>query len=242
MYDYREEIITLIEKCLHKFAEQRIIELGIQGTWRDSLATEINKSYPSNPIGYMTLYRFLQNNPSKEIELNKLDTTAMHALYKGIPDFKLMCDIKAAPDFTFINCIQNLKNSRNSIEHYVKAIPPEQEKDFYFDQLNALYTISYFSSLVERYCKENDVWKMIIIDVTQMIRTLHWEKWLLPNDRLTEYSNDNLSEILFSAESGDLEAQIKAGKIYFYGRHSANKPDYDRAFFWFTKATFQRSP
>jgi len=244
MIDYRNEIMALIEKCLHVFAEQRIVEMGIEQSWQSRLANEVKNRYPLHPTDYMLLHRFLQNHAPNEIDLKNLDTTAMCALFNYIPDFMQMCEIPTAQKGTFYYHINSLKNSRNTIEHYVRGILPEQHREFHFDQLNALYNIAAFASLAERHCQTNDTWRSIILESTQLEKRFHWEKWMLQNETTGQilYSDENLSDIITKAESGDTESQIKAGKIYFYGRQSGTKPDYEHALLWFSKAAIKDNP
>lgn len=234
MIDVREDIKKLAKRALLSFIRFRLNDLGIENTWRIGLNDFVIKEYKDHPANYKKLYDFLQTHNEQEVALEQLDITALsslvHHYWEGIyvvsPDSKQL----------FINHIMGIRELRNTFDHYPEDIAEQEREELYYDQLYFSSCIANFAVLVMKYKKPSEEWKLIYHKAKAIESQLQGEHWFainaVPNSVLKP--DEDLSDLIALAEQGQAEAELKLGKVYYYGERV--KKDNDKAFIWFRKA------
>lgn len=244
MFDLRDEIIALAEKTLHSFVTFRFKELNIENTWKTGIKDFVVKSIPNYRANYTTVYNFLHDHDEQELVLEQLDITALvsliefyfvrgknYSIYTVHPESKQL----------FQNHVLEFRSLRNTFDHYTKDVKPAEEDKFYFDQLFYTASIAQFAILVMKYRGQSEEWKEIYHKAKAIERKLGGERWLALDTNNNMLQNDeDMSTILFYAEQGITEAQIKAGKAYYHGERV--KRDEETAYIWIHKAAMKQNP
>lgn len=236
--DFRKEIITLSEKCIHEFVLNRIKDLNIGYSWQNGLKAFVDNQYQNHPDNMETLHSFLSNRSASDVELSSLDITAIIPLLLFYGDFQRLY-VDGYPERVttqFKSRFFDFLNVRNAIRHYSEEILISKREDLVLDQMDGICTIIRFSLLCEKYCKNGDFWKESIKQAFYYQNRLRGELvFLTEKDKETDLSPDsNLCEIELRAETGDDSAQTLLGKMLYKGNRY--EPDYGKAFYWFYKA------
>lgn len=234
MYDFRIEIVTLAERALQRFAQFRFSDIGIENTWRNGLKSFIYQNYPNYKASYEKLYVFLQSHSENELTLEQMDITSLFALIHYFWKDKGIYNVSPESEKLFICHIDSLRQLRNTLEHYPKIITESDYSKFYFDQLYSTESIASFSILVLKYRPSLDEWKEIYHTSKNLISKFYGEHWLHTDNNDILPLEDDLSTVISLAEQGNTDAQIKAGKAYYYGIRT--NVDRERSFMWFYKA------
>ena len=241
MIDARNKLIELAEQALHSFVKMRLIDMGIEDSWKNGLSDFVNDNYREHPANYEKLYVFLQTHDEQEVTLEQMDITALSALVHFYWKSKGIYAMSPDAEQLFINQVQEMRQLRNTFDHYPQVLTEIDRKNMYYDQLYYSACISNFAVLVMKYKKPSEEWKQIYHKAKAIESQLQGEHWLdinsMPNSVLD--FDEDLSDLIALAEQGQVEAQIKIAKAYYYGQRV--KKDRGKAFYWFTKATEQKS-
>lgn len=250
MIDARNKLIELAEQALHSFVKMRLTDMGIEQSWKNGLSDFVNIEYEKNKAGFQTLYDFLQSNDEQGVMIEQLDITAIAALLYYDPkdppketdyrfQFRDIYRVNSETDrqlFYFHS--KMIRNLRNTFDHYTQELTGIDKEKLCYDQLYYSACISNFAVLVMKYKKPSEEWKLIYHKAKAIESQLQGEHWLdinsMPNSVLD--SDEDLSDLIALAEQGQVEAQVRLGKLYYYGERV--KKDNDRAFIWFRKAAF----
>ena len=240
MYDLRNGIIHLAEKSLHLFVEKRLRTLKLEDSWKDELASYVEKEYIVHPENMETIHSYLTNHSVMDLDINKLDITATIPLLLYYDKFKALYDEKSGfqkkTSDAFKSAFYDFRNIRNTIRHYTEEIYESQKSDFIMDQLDAICGIIRFALLCEKNCPEEETWKEILDNAFNMQRRLRGEKWfLLKKHKEKDIApNEDISDLESEAETGSVQAQVLLGRmLYENGRYGVDK---EKSFLWFLKA------
>ncbi len=241
MYDYRTEIVALAEKALQNFVSFRLHDMGIENTWKNGLKSFVDKEYPLHQANYKKLYVFLQNHDEQEVILEQLDITSLTTLVHFYWKAKGIYEVSPDAVQLFINHIMSIRELRNTFEHYTKELIAMDASKMYYDQLYFTESISSFAILVMKYKSPLNEWKEIYHKARHIISCLHGERWLAVDEKAhVLISDEDMSTVLSLAEEGFIEAQVKAGKVFFYGERELF--DREKAYMWFYKAAQKGNP
>ena len=243
MYDFRNEIVGLAERALQCFVRFRLHDMGIENSWTVGLKDFVETNYPAHKANYNKLYVFFQNHDEKDLVLEEQDITSLATLVdyyvapKGIYDIAPDKNIKKL----FTNRVAEIRELRNTFEHYTKDLTDSDASLLYYDQLFFTEGISSFAVLVMKYKGPSDEWKKIYHEAREIINRLHGERWLALDDKEKILKpDDDMSTILSLADQGNIDAQVKAGKAYFHGVRVQFDPE--KAYMWFYKAAKKGNP
>lgn len=238
MYDYRNEIVALAEKTLHAFVKNRLKDMNIEDSWKIGIRDFVFREYDAHKANYEKLYVFLQDHNEQDLLLEQLDITALVSLVHFYWKSKGIYDVSPEATQLFINHVMELKELRNTFEHYTKELIAADESKIYFDQLYYTESLAGFAVLVMKYKGPIEEWKEIYHKAKSIERKLWGERWLaLDTSKSVLSEDDDMSSILFKAEQGDVEAQLKAGKAYYHGDRV--KADREMAYVWIHKAALK---
>lgn len=238
MIDVRYKIKELAEQTLESFVRFRLIDLCIEDEWKTGLTDFVSEESKDHLANYKDLYDFLQNNNEQDVTLEQMDITTLSALVLHYPKWEGICKVSTGSKKLFINHVKQMRELRNSIVHNKEKLTELNLEILYYDQLYFSSCISNFAVLVMKYKKPSEEWKLIYHRAKAIESQLQGEHWLdinsMPNIVLD--SDEDLSDLIALAEQGQAEAELKLGKVYYYGERV--KKDNDKAFIWFRKAAF----
>ena len=246
MRDDRNNLIYLMEKALRLFIETRIEKMGLTDTWRTGLYDFADNGYKgSYRASYDKLHGQLKEKADESVfPLDSIDVTALYTLISQYPLFQYkITDLsgKDALNKICYNYVASIKESRNAFDHYPQEIPDADMESFYLDQLHCAAILSGFALFIMRFQGISDKWKLIYQHAKSVELWLRGEHWLtvdaVPDSNLG--SEEDLSELLALAEQGNIEAQIKLGKVYYYGNGDRIKKDFEKAYCWIRKAALR---
>jgi len=236
MFDYRNKIIALAEQALRSFTRVRLDDLGMTTSWKTGIKRFVYNEYIKHPANYKKLYVFLQSHDEKDLTLDQMDITALatiiHFYWKSSGIYEV------SPDATqlFINHIMDMRELRNTFDHYPQVLATADEEMMYYDQLYFTSSIASFAILFMKYKTPSDEWKLIYHNAKSLESMLHGERWLamtvIPENILE--ADDDLSSLIALAEQGHTDAQIKLGKAYYHGDRI--RMDREKAHLWIRKA------
>ena len=241
MYDFRNEIVALAEKALQGFVRFRLSDMGIGATWKVGLKRFVEREYPLHEANYKKLFVFLQSHNEQEVVLEQLDITSLVSLVHYYWKSQGIYDVSPEASQLFINHVLGIRDLRNTFEHYTKELIEADSSKMFYDQLYFAEGLSSFAVLIMKYKSPTDEWKSIYHKARQLITRLHGERWLSLDDKeKVLQADDDMSAILSWADQGNIDAQIKAGKAYYYGDRA--QFDQEKAYMWFYKAAKRKSP
>ncbi len=238
MYDFRDEIVALAEKALHTFVRFRLKDMGIEDTWRIGIRDFVMREYDAHKANYEKIYVILQTHDEKDLILEQLDITALVSLVHFYWKSRGIYEVSPEATQLFINHVMELKELRNTFDHYTKELIAIDKSKIYFDQLYYVESLSGFATLVMKYKGATEEWKTIFHKAKGIEKKLWGERWLaLDTSKAVLADDDDMSSILFNAEHGNVEAQVKAGKAYYHGDRV--RADQEMAYVWIHKAALK---
>lgn len=239
MFDYRNKIIALAEQALRSFTRVRLDDLGMTTSWKTGIKRFVDNEYIKHPANYKKLYVYLQSHDEQDLTLDQMDITALASIIHFY--WKSSGIYEVSPDATqlFINHIMDMRELRNTFDHYPQVLRNADEEMMYYDQLYFTSSIASFAILFMKYKSPSDEWKLIYHNAKFLESMLHGERWLamsvIPENILE--ADDDLSSLIALAEQGHIDAQIKLGKAYYHGDRI--KKDREKAHLWIRKAALR---
>ncbi|WP_295093767.1 tetratricopeptide repeat protein [Ruminococcus sp.] len=239
MFDFRNNIIALGEQALRSFTRIRLDDLGMTTSWKIGIKRFVDNEYLQHPANYKKLYVYLQSHDEQDLTLEQMDITALTSVIHFYWRSKGIYDV--SPDATqlFINHVMDMRELRNTFDHYPQELTERDEEMMYYDQLYFISSIASFSILFMKYKSPSDEWKLIYHNAKSIESRLHGERWLALStipEKVLE-SNEDLSSLIALAEQGHIDAQIKLGKAYYHGDRI--KQDREKAHLWIRKAALR---
>lgn len=238
MFDYTSKLMAVTEKTLQYFVLERIKKCDIEKTWRKDIAEFIEEQYPKHVSQYEKIHLFLQNRSYEELQIELFDITLLSTLLEFCDLFISLYSLESKQHMNRVrNHIRLLRESRNALEHDAKTPEVVKSRDHFFEQLNAIYCINGFCSIVLNFFSDDDYWKKTLKDMRKMENMLFGEEWMLHSDENEFNTGESLSDLIDLADKGNADAQFTVGKIFYDGERV--NADYDRAFMWFRKAALK---
>lgn len=233
MLDIRQELKEQIENCYCGVLE--IIIPKLNEGWKTVLHDFVVDQYKQYKSNYEAIYKYYQNSDPNDINVLSFDGTAMSTLLLYFPPFKNQLNDDSMPK-QLNDYIRILRDSRNRVEHYKITIDESKQRDFYYDQFNALACVTAFSSMMMKFFPSVEKWGKILQTALSFQRRFLGERWnyISRESKTILKSSENFSELLLSAENGDVTSQIKVAKAYYYGDRVGQ--DEGKAYYWFYKA------
>lgn len=236
MFDFRNKIIALGEQALRSFTRIRLDNLGMTTSWKTGIKRFVDNEYIKHPANYKKLYVYLQSHDEQDLTLDQMDITALASIIHFY--WKSSGIYEVSPDATqlFINHVMDMRELRNTFDHFPQVLTTADEEMMYYDQLYFTSSIASFAILFMKYNSPSDEWKLVYHNAKSLERKLNGERWLamseIPENILD--LDDDLSSLIALAEQGHIDAQLKLGKAYYHGDRI--KKDGEKAYLWIRKA------
>lgn len=239
MFDYRNKIIALGEQALRSFTRIRLDDLGMTTSWKTGIKQFVDTEYIQHPANYKKLYVYLQSHNEQDLTLEQMDITALASIIHFYWKSSGIYNVSPNATQLFINHVMDMRELRNTFDHYPQILTEADEEMMYYDQLYFTSSISSFAVLFMKYKSPSDEWKLIYHNAKSLERMLHGERWLALSEipeKILE-SDDDLSSLIALAEQGHIDAQLKLGKAYYHGDRI--REDSEKAHLWIRKAALR---
>ncbi len=241
MFDFRKTLVDKAEKCLHIFVQARIDNLNIDDSWKNNLPSFVDANYKNYPANYQFLKDYFRQNAPSTLQIDLLDITALKPLLEYYNELKPVIDFgESRINSKVKRRLDDLGDLRNSLKHYNEVVPTSFKDAFIIDQLECCSIIIRFCSFAIRENISIVEYKHIINEVLKVQEQIYTDNFFINDYQYTELGDIDFSDLLLNAESGNIDAQLLLGKLYWEGNRV--KQDYGKAFLWFYKAAIKSNP